>query len=138
MNLTSVLEYSLPFIIGFMLECICYGKHRPTTAFDSDTDRLIGIYSVIFAAFIRIRLKRHREDNGSRTLLYLVTANFIACTAYLALDLIVCTTNPSIGEELASNTLYTCIDFISQLTLVNYFHTTRIRSPLMRVAFRFQ
>ena len=97
--------------------------------------RFIGIYSMIFAAFIRIRLKRRGEPgNGSKTLLYLVIANFIACTAYVALDLIVCSTNRSIWDMLASDILYTCIDLISQVTLVSYLHTTLIRSPLMRVA----
>ena len=84
------------------------------------TARLTGIYLVIFSAFVRIRLKT--TINGSKILLYLVTANFIACTAYLAVDVIANQTVVSSRVILASNALYTCVDFISQLILVN-FHT---------------
>ena len=36
MNLDTELHYTLAGIISLMLESISYGKHRPTTAFDSD------------------------------------------------------------------------------------------------------
>ena len=72
---------------------------------------------MIFIAFVRI----HHKRNGSRAvLLYLVTANFIACTAYLAVDITAYQTN-SLGWLLGSNALYTFIDFISQVILVNSF-----------------
>ena len=135
MSLNSVFEFDLPSLIGFMLESICYGKHRPT---ESTTilrrhfaqalifkRRFIGIYSVIFAAFIRIRLKR--KNNGSKALLYLVTINFIACTAYLALDVSSSQMDISFGLTMASNALHTTIDFISQVILVNFFlHTISV------------
>ena len=118
MKLSTELQYTLASFIGFMLESICYGKHRPT-AFDSDTDLyfIIGIYCVIFAAFIRIRLKR--KNKGSKVLLYLIITNFIACTAFLAIcAVIVSQPNVTLGE--APEALYTCIDFISQVILVNF------------------
>ena len=120
MNLGTELQYPLASFIGFMLESIFYGKHRPPTVLGSVTDlkaRLIGIYCMIFAAFVRIRLKR---NNGSKALLYLVTADFIASTAFLAVDVTASQANPSIGVITASNTLYTCIDLISQIILVNF------------------
>ena len=40
MNLGTELQYTLASFIGFMLESICYGKHRPT-AFCPDSNRLI-------------------------------------------------------------------------------------------------
>jgi hypothetical protein len=79
--------------------------------------RLIGIYCVIFATFIRIRLKTNK---GSKALLYLITADFIACTAYLAVDVTASQTNASLWVLFASNALYTCVDFISQAILVNF------------------
>ena len=139
MNLASELQYTLASLIGFMLESICYGKYCPTTAFSSDTDlyvRFIGIYCMIFGAFVRCQLKR--TNNASKTLLYLVTANFIVSTAYLAVDVTASQVpaNISMGVITASNTLYACIDFISQIILVNFLH--RIPSPpLMRVPFPF-
>jgi hypothetical protein len=75
---------------------------------------------MIFAAFIRIRLKRHGApgSNGSKTLLYLVTANFIACTAFLAVCAVtVSQSNAVFG--VAPDALYTCVDLISQVILVN-------------------
>jgi hypothetical protein len=71
---------------------------------------------MIFAAFIRIRLKR--KHDGSTALLYLVTANFIACSAYLAVDVTASQSIASLGVVFASNVLYTCVDFISQGILV--------------------
>ena len=79
--------------------------------------RFIGIYCVIFAAFVRIRL--NRKNDGSKALLYLVAANFIACTADLAVDVTAGQANASLGLVLASNALFTCVDFISQVILVN-------------------
>jgi hypothetical protein len=71
---------------------------------------------VIFAAFVRI----HHKRNGSKAvLLYLVAANFIACTAYLAVDITAYQTK-ALGWLLASNALYSYIDFISQVILVNF------------------
>ena len=119
-NLGTELQYTLASFIGFMLESICYGKHRPTTA-DSNLyvpSYILGIYCVLYAAFVRIRLKR--SNNGSKALLYLITANFIACTAYLAVDVTAQQTNPSLGVISASNALYTCNDLILQIILVNF------------------
>ena len=118
-----VLKYDLPSLIGFMLESICYGRHRLTTAFGGETDlkinrRLIGICCVIFATFVRIRLKR--INSGSRALLYLITTNFIACTASLAVDVSSKQTTGSLAVNMAANVLYTCIDFISQVILVSF------------------
>ena len=89
---------------------------------------------MIFGAFVRCQLKR--TNNASKTLLYLVTANFIVSTAYLAVDVTASqvSANISTGVITASNTLYACIDLISQIILVNFLH--RIPSPpLMRVPF---
>ena len=72
---------------------------------------------MIFAAFIRIRLKR---NNGSKALLYLVTADFIVSTAYLALDATASQELVTLPVIMASNALYTCIDLISQIILVNF------------------
>jgi hypothetical protein len=122
MNLDTELQYTLACFIGFMLESICYGKHRPTKAFGSDTDIkrcLVGIYCVIFAAFVRIRLKR-KHDGSKPAILYLIAANFIACTAYLAVDVIASQAIVSLGVLIASNFLYICVDFISQVILVNF------------------
>ena len=82
---------------------------------------LVGIYCAIFAAFVRIRLKRI-HDGSRATLLYLITANFIACTAYLAVNVIVSqsTRIVSLRVLFASNAIYTCVDFISQVILVNF------------------
>ena len=80
--------------------------------------RIIGIYCVIFVAFVRIRLGR--KNDGSKALLYLVTANFIACTADLAVDVTAGQANASLGLILASNVLFTIVDFISQVILVNF------------------
>ena len=122
MDLGIELQYDLASFIGFMLENICYGKHRPTTAFGSDPNlyapSCIGIYCVIFAAFVRMRLKR--TNNGSKTLLYLITANFIVCTAYLAVDVPKSQMNASLEVIFASNALYTCSDLILQIILVNF------------------
>ena len=73
---------------------------------------------MIFAAFVRMRLKR--TNNGSKALLYLITANFIACTAQLAVNVSVSQTDASMGVIAASNTLYTCNDLILHLILVNF------------------
>ena len=72
---------------------------------------------MIFAAFVRIRLKR---NNGSKALLYLVTVNFIACTAKIAVDAIASQSTVSLRLIIASNALYICIDLISQIILVNF------------------
>jgi hypothetical protein len=85
---------------------------------------LIGIYFVIFAAFVRIQNKRRNTSNGPLPvarafLIYLVSANFFACTAYLAVDITAYRTQ-ALGWILASNALYTCIDFFSQVILVNF------------------
>ena len=98
--------------------------------------RLVGMYCMIFAAFVRIQLKR--KHNGSKaTVLYLITANFIVCTAYLAVDVIANQANVSLGVLLASNSLYICVDFISQGILVNFFTNDSV-PPLMQMAFPFQ
>ena len=81
--------------------------------------RLIGIYSVIYAAFLRILFKRTYHKSKA-ALLYLITANFIGCTAYLAVDLIASQSIVSMRVISASNALYTCVDFISQVILVNF------------------
>ena len=73
---------------------------------------------MIFAAFIRIRLKR---NNGSKALLYLVTADFIVSTAFLALDVTASQVSATLLVITASNALYTCTDLISQIILVNFF-----------------
>ena len=122
MDLGIELQFTLACFIGFILESICYGKHPPTTASGSDPNlyapSYIGIYCVIYAAFVRMRLKR--TNNGSKALLYLSTANFIACTASLAVDATAHQTNPSTGVIAASNTLYMCNDLILQAILVNF------------------
>ena len=118
----TVLQFFLGSLIGFMLESICFGKHCPTTAFGSDTNLYapshIGIYCVMYSAFVRIRLKR--TNNRSKALLYLITANFIVCTAHLAVDVTAQQTDPSLGVFFASNTLYICNDLILQVILVNF------------------
>ena len=95
----------------------------PTTAFGSDTNlyapSYIGIYCVIYVAFVRMRLKRS-NNNGSKALLYLITASFIACTAHLAVDVTATQTNASIRKFFASNALYICNDLILQVILVNF------------------
>ena len=73
---------------------------------------------MIYAAFVRLRLKR--TNNGSNALLYLITANFIACTAHLAVDVTATRTNVSMGVVFASNALYICIDLILQVILVSF------------------
>ena len=74
---------------------------------------------MIFAAFVRIRLKR--THNGLKAaLFYLITANFIACTAYLAVEVIASQSIVSLGVLSASNALYTFVDFISQVILVKF------------------
>ena len=123
MNLRTELQYTLSTFIGFMLESICYGKHCrrqhlvQTLTFNR---RLIGIYCVIFAAFVRIQLKRTNNTRSKALLLYLVTANFIACTAYLAVDVIASQPTACIEVSSVSNALYSCIDLISQSILVNF------------------
>ena len=74
---------------------------------------------MIFATFVRMRLKR-QNSNGSKALLYLITANFIACTAHLAVDVTGTQKNPSMGVAFASNALYICNDLILQIILVNF------------------
>ena len=78
----------------------------------------IGIYSVIYAAFVRMRLKR--TNNGSKALLYLITANFIVCTVYLAVDVTKTPTNVSMGVVSASDALYMCNNLILQVILVSF------------------
>ena len=73
---------------------------------------------MIFAAFVRMRLKR--TNNGSKALLYLITASFIACTASLAVDVSAKQTDASMGVIAATNTLYICNDLILQVILVNF------------------
>ena len=73
---------------------------------------------MIFAAFVRIRLKR--TNKGSKALLYLITANFIACTAYLAVDVAASQLIVTLGVFYASNALYIFIDLIAQVILVNF------------------
>ena len=122
MNLCTELQFNFAFFIGFILESICYGKHCPTTAFGSDSNlyapSYIGIYCVIYAAFVRMRLKK--TNYGPKALLYLITANFIACTAHLVVEAITSRTNASIGVFSASNALYICNDLILQVILVNF------------------
>ena len=123
MNLGTELHFTLDYFIGFMLESICYGKHCPTTALGSGTNLyapsyILGIYCMIFAAFVRMRLKR--TNNGSKALLYLITANFIACTAHLAVDVTATQANASLGVMSASDALYMCNDLILQVILVNF------------------
>ena len=38
MNLGIEIQYTLAYFIGFILESICYGKHRPPTPFGSDNN----------------------------------------------------------------------------------------------------
>ena len=38
MNLGIEIQYTLAYFIGFMLQSICYGKHRPPTPFGSDNN----------------------------------------------------------------------------------------------------
>jgi hypothetical protein len=91
---------------------------------------------VIFAAYVKIRLKR--THNGSKAaLLYLITANFIAGTAYLAVDVTASQFIAPLGALFASNVLYTCVEFISQIILVNFLHAVQ-SPPLMRMVFHFQ
>ena len=136
MNLGTELQFTLAYFISFILQSIFYGKRLPTKAFGSELTfkcRVIGIYFMIFAAFVRIQYKR-RNSNGplpvaKAFLVYLVSANFFACTAYLAVDITAYRTQ-ALAWILASNALYTCIDFISQVILVNFLNTP----PLTRVA----
>ena len=72
---------------------------------------------MIFAAFVKIRLKR---NNGSKALLYLITADFIVSTAFLAVDVTASQVITSVWVITASNILYACIDLISQIILVNF------------------
>ena len=121
MNLGTEIQFNFVYFIGFMLESISYGKHRPTTAFGSDTNlygrSYIGTYCVIYAAFVRMRLKR---TNNAKALLYLITANFIACTAHLAVNVTTSQTNASLGEYFAVDALYICNDLILQIILVSF------------------
>ena len=109
-------------------------------AFGSDTSlyepSYIGIYCVIFAAFVRMRLKR--KNSGSKPLFYLITANFIASTAYLAVDVVATQKNVSVGVVSASDTLYICNDLILQVILVRFLLHMIQFLPMMRVAFPFQ
>ena len=75
---------------------------------------------MIFAAFVRIKLKR--TNNGSKALLYLITANFIACTAFIAVTVYVATSqsNVSLGVISVSNALYVFVDIVLQVTMVNF------------------
>ena len=73
---------------------------------------------MIFAAFVRIELKR--TNNGSKVLLYLITADFIACTAFIAVDVAARQSNVSLGWVCVSNALYVCVDLVSQVTMVNF------------------
>ena len=142
MNLGMELQLTLASFIGSMLESICYGKHRSTIAFGSDPTTLyapsyIGIYCMIFATFVRMRLKR--TNNGSKALLYLSTANFIACTASLAVNLNATArqTNASLGVCFASNALYMCNDFILQVILVNFLSYDSVSTNDASVTFPF-
>ena len=136
MKIDTELQYPLASFIGFMLESICYGKNRSPIETLTIKRRPVGIYCMIFAAYVRIQLKR--KHNGSKaTVLYLITANFIVCTAYLAVDVIANQANVSLGVLLASNSLYICVDFISQGILVNFFTNDSV-PPLMQMAFPFQ
>ena len=83
---------------------------------------------MIFAAFLRIRLKR--TNSGSKALLFLVTANFIACTAFIAVDVTASQTNASLGLAFAANVIYMIIDLISQTILVNILSYIRFSLPL--------
>ena len=83
--------------------------------------RLVGIYCMIFAAFVKIRLKK--TNSGSKALLYLIIANFIACTAFIAVDVSASQTNASFGLVFVENVLYMCIDLFSQIILVNFLTT---------------
>ena len=128
MNLGTKLQFTLASFISLMLESNCYGKHRPTTAFGSDTNLdapsyYIGVYCVMYAAFIKMRLKR--TNNGLKVLLYLITTNFIACTAHLAVDVTTSQTNASMRELFASNAVYICNDLIMQVILVNFSYILR-------------
>ena len=107
MNLSTELQFTLASFIGSMLNSICHGKYRQhlvQTRTLTFKRRLIGIYCVIFAAFVRIRLKK--TNNESKALHYLITANLIACTAYLAVDVPASQSIVSFGVLFASNALY--------------------------------
>ena len=92
------------------------------SAFGSDTNlyapSYIGIYCMIYGTFVSMRLKK--TNKGSKALLYLITANFIACTAHLAVDVTTTQSNRSSGVMSASDALYTCNDLILQVILVNF------------------
>ena len=140
MNLGTKLQYTLAAFISFMLQSVFYGNYRRQHLVQTLTFKrhlILGIYCVIFAAFVRIQYKRAHDGSKSVLLSLVTAANFIACTAYLAVDITAYQTN-TLGWLLASNALYTCVDFISQVILVNFL-TYDIQSPtLMRVAFLFQ
>jgi hypothetical protein len=49
MNIDTELHFTLAAFISLMFESICYGEHRPTTAFDSDTN----LYSPSYRYLLR-------------------------------------------------------------------------------------
>ena len=80
-----------------------------------------GNYRVIFAAFlVGIKFKRtNNASSGSTALLCLVTADFIACTVYLSVQVIMNQNITPLEMFFVSNALYICVDLISQITMVN-------------------
>ena len=79
-----------------------------------------GNYCVIFAAFLGIKFKRtNNASSGSTALLCLVTADFIACTVYLSVQVIINQNIIPLEMFFVSNALYICVDLISQITMVN-------------------
>ena len=71
-------------LIGAMLECIFYGTRDPILETDL-LNILPGVYCVIVVLYLQIQFKRKDEYKG--ILLYAFTANFILCTAYLAVGM---------------------------------------------------
>jgi len=104
---------------------------------------LYGLYCLIFGLYWRIQLKRDNRRNG--LLLFALNVDFILCTAYFIVNIInvqffitMAVLNDDSLENavnwltIAENTLYTAIDFVSQLVLL-YRCWIMWREPLVMV-----
>jgi len=104
---------------------------------------LYGLYCLLFGLYWRIQLKR--ADRWKGVFFYALTANFILCTAYFIISIILVQfyiTMSVLNEDslesaaswmvIANNALYTAIDFITQLILL-YRCWIMWRQPLVMV-----
>jgi len=104
---------------------------------------LYGLYCLIFGIYWKIQLRR--ADRWKGVLLYMLTVNFILCSAYFIIfiiqtqfDITMSVLNENTLESavawmtIANNFLYTAIDLISQLILL-YRCWIMWRQPLVMV-----